>query len=32
MRKGDGYAAGAGTFHADFATDIGATYVVIFKV
>ncbi|MGH9229180.1 MAG: cupin domain-containing protein [Acidimicrobiales bacterium] len=32
MRKGDGYAAGAGTFHADFATDTGATYVVIFKL
>jgi quercetin dioxygenase-like cupin family protein len=32
LRKGDGYAAAAGTFHADFATDTGATYVVIFKL
>jgi hypothetical protein len=32
MRKGDGYAAAAGTFHADFATDTGATYIVIFKL
>ncbi|MGH9231384.1 MAG: cupin domain-containing protein [Acidimicrobiales bacterium] len=32
MRKGDGYAAGEGTFDADFATDTGATYVVIFRL
>ena len=32
MRKGDGYAAGAGTFHADFATGTGATYTVIVKL
>jgi hypothetical protein len=32
MTAGDGYAAAAGSTHTDFATDTGATYVVIFKL
>ncbi|HMG26680.1 MAG TPA: cupin domain-containing protein [Acidimicrobiia bacterium] len=32
MSAGDGYAAAAGSTHADFATDTGATYLVIFKI
>jgi hypothetical protein len=32
MGAGDGYAAATDSTHADFATDTGATYVVIFKV
>ena len=32
MSAGDGYAAAAGSTHADFATDTGATYIVIFKI
>jgi quercetin dioxygenase-like cupin family protein len=32
MKAGDGYAAAAGSTHADFATDTGATYIVIFKI
>jgi quercetin dioxygenase-like cupin family protein len=32
MVAGDGYAAAAGSSHTDFATDEGATYVVIFKI
>jgi quercetin dioxygenase-like cupin family protein len=32
MKAGDGYAAAAGSTHTDFATDTGATYVVIFKL
>ena len=32
MTAGDGYAAAAGSTHADFATDTGATYLVIFKI
>jgi quercetin dioxygenase-like cupin family protein len=32
MSAGDGYAAAAGSTHTDFATDTGATYVVIFKL
>jgi hypothetical protein len=32
MAAGDGYAAAAGSSHADFATDSGATYLVIFKI
>ena len=32
MKAGDGYAAAAGSSHDDFATDSGATYVVIFKI
>jgi len=32
MKAGDGYAAAAGSTHADFATDSGATYLVIFKI
>ena len=32
MVAGDGYAAAAGSTHADFATDTGATYIVIFKL
>jgi quercetin dioxygenase-like cupin family protein len=29
---GDGYAAAAGSTHADFATDTGATYISIFRL
>ena len=32
MRTGDGYAAAAGSTHTNFATDTGATYIVIFKI
>ena len=32
MPAGDGYAAAAGSNHTDFATDSGATYIVIFKI
>ncbi len=32
MKAGDGYAAAAGSSHTDFATDSGATYIVIFKI
>jgi hypothetical protein len=32
MTAGDGYAAAARSSHADFGTDAGATYVVIFKI
>jgi quercetin dioxygenase-like cupin family protein len=32
MTAGDGYAAAAGSSHTDFATDTGATYIVIFKL
>jgi quercetin dioxygenase-like cupin family protein len=32
MAAGDGYAAASGTAHTDFATDTGATYVVVFKL
>ena len=32
MSAGDGYAAAAGSTHTDFATDTGATYIVIFKL
>lgn len=32
MSAGDGYAAAAGSSHADFSTEAGATYIVIFKI
>jgi hypothetical protein len=32
MVAGDGYAAATDSTHADFATDTGATYIVIFKI
>ena len=32
MTKGDGYIAAAGSVHTDFATETGATYIVIFKL
>jgi hypothetical protein len=32
MNAGGGYAAAAGSSHDDFATDSGATYVVIFRL
>jgi quercetin dioxygenase-like cupin family protein len=32
MEAGDGYAAATGSTHTDFATDTGATYIVIFKI
>jgi quercetin dioxygenase-like cupin family protein len=32
MKAGDGYAAAAGSTHADFATETGATYIVVFKL
>ena len=32
MTKGDAYVAAAGSTHADFATDDGATYISIFKL
>jgi uncharacterized protein len=32
MKPGDGYAAAAGSTHTDFATDTGATYLIIFKL
>ena len=31
MKAGDGYAAAAGSSHEDFATDSGATSIVIFR-
>jgi hypothetical protein len=32
MTTGGGYVAAAGSTHADFATDAGATYLSIFKL
>ena len=32
MVRGDGYAAAAGSTHTDFATETGASYLVIFKI
>jgi uncharacterized protein len=32
MVAGDGYAAASASTHADFETDTGATYIVIFKI
>jgi hypothetical protein len=32
MTKGDSYIAAAGSTHADFATDAGATYLSIIKL
>jgi anti-sigma factor ChrR (cupin superfamily) len=32
LKSGDGYAAAPGSVHTDFATDGGATYLVVFKV
>ena len=32
MKAGDGYVAAAGSTHADFVTDEGARYLVIFKI
>lgn len=32
LRKGDAYAAAAGSSHTDFATETGATYLSIFKL
>ena len=32
LTGGDGYAATTGSTHADFATDTGATYIIIFKI
>jgi quercetin dioxygenase-like cupin family protein len=32
MVAGDGYAASSGSTHADFATESGARYIVIFRV
>jgi quercetin dioxygenase-like cupin family protein len=32
MKAGDGYAAAAGSAHDVFATDSGATYIVVFKI
>jgi quercetin dioxygenase-like cupin family protein len=32
MKAGDGYAAATGSTHADFATDTGATYVLVFRI
>jgi quercetin dioxygenase-like cupin family protein len=32
MVAGDGYAAAMGSTHADFATETGATYIVIFRL
>ena len=32
MGTGDAYVAAAGSVHADFATDAGATYLSIFKL
>jgi quercetin dioxygenase-like cupin family protein len=32
MRAGDGYAAAAGSTHADFSTETGARYIVIFAI
>jgi quercetin dioxygenase-like cupin family protein len=30
--RGDGYAAASGSTHTDFATDSGATYLLVFKL
>jgi hypothetical protein len=32
MVAGDGYAAATGSTHADFATDTGARYLLVFRV
>ena len=32
MVAGDGYAAATGSTHADFATDTGAKYIIIFRI
>jgi uncharacterized protein len=32
MTRGDGYSAAAGSSHTDFATDSGATYILLFKL
>ena len=32
MKAGDGYAAAAGSTHADFSTETGARYLVIFAI
>jgi len=32
MEAGDGYAAASGSTHADFATESGAKYLIIFKL
>jgi hypothetical protein len=32
LRAGDGYAAAAGSTHADFSTETGARYIVIFAI
>jgi uncharacterized cupin superfamily protein len=32
MRRGDAYAAAAGSSHTDFATEAGATYLLVFKI
>lgn len=32
MKAGDGYVAATGSRHTDFATDVGATYLSIFKL
>ena len=32
LRAGDGYAAAAASTHADFSTETGATYIVIFAL
>ena len=32
MVAGDGYAAARGSTHADFATETGATYIIIFRL
>ncbi len=32
MVAGDGYAAATGSTHADFATETGATYLIIFRL
>ena len=32
MKPGDGYAAAAGSTHAEFSTTSGATYIIIFKL
>ncbi len=32
MKAGDGYAAAAGSTHADFSTETGARYIIIFRL
>src|SRR5262245_13824681 len=32
MQKGDAYAAAPGSTHADFETETGATYLLVFKI